>query len=524
MAGGLGCVEGLGAIASMRRFRSAQKLAQLLLGVAALSATAGRLQAQNADGTATAAERSPAAAGAGSTSGNVKQEAPDNGGFFQRLMKAYSDDWFGNSAESPEPARRRYPAPVSSPPFPFSDWPYGGSPTIGAPDTNVGPLMTALYTGENGKAWENSRVKLYGWVNGGFNVSTSDKHYGNAPAAYYIQPNSIQLDQAAFYIEHSPDTLQTDHFDWGFRLTQLYGLDYRFTTAKGYFSQQLLVNNNKYGYDPVMAYVDLYWGQIAGGMNIRIGRYISLPDIEAQLAPDNYTYSHSILYTFDAYTQTGINVTTKLSDHWLVQVGLSAGNDVAPWAGEPNAKPTFNACVGYTWHAGGDNVYLCDNSTNSGKYAYNNLQAYYATWYHKINNSWHMATESWYMWEKNVPNVNNPNAASLLISGANGAICNSASELKCYAPEWAIVNYVEKQFSRKDYLTIRNEYFNDLKGQRTGFRTQYSEHLIGWGHWIGSTVLFRPELRFEHAYDAPAYNAGTKKSQLVFASDVIFHF
>jgi hypothetical protein len=289
-------------------------------------------------------------------------------------------------------------------------------------------------------------------------------------------------------------------------------------------SQQLLANNNKYGYDPVMAYVDLYWGQIAGGMNIRIGRYISLPDIEAQLAPDNYTYSHSILYTFDAYTQTGINMTTKLNDHWLVQVGLSAGNDVAPWVGEPNAKPTFNACVGYTWHAGGDNVYVCDNSTNSGKYAYNNLQAYYATWYHKINSSWHMATESWYMWEKNVPNVNNPNAASLLITGANGAICNSASELKCYAPEWAIVNYVEKQLSRKDYLTIRNEYFNDIRGQRTGFRTQYSEHLIGWGHWIGTTVLLRPELRFEHAYDAPAYNAGTKKSQLVFASDVIFHF
>jgi hypothetical protein len=27
---------------------------------------------------------------------------------------------------------------------------------------------------------------------------------------------------------------------------------------------------------------------------------------------------------------------------------LSAGNDVALWVGEPNAKPTFNACVGYT--------------------------------------------------------------------------------------------------------------------------------------------------------------------------------
>jgi Putative beta-barrel porin-2, OmpL-like. bbp2 len=259
-------------------------------------------------------------------------------------------------------------------------------------------------------------------------------------------------------------------------------------------------------------------------MNVRIGRYISLSDIEAQLAPDNYTYSHAILYTFDAYTQTGINVTTKLNNHWLVKVGLSAGNDVAPWVGEPDTKPTFNVCVDYTWREGRDNVYVCDNSTNSGKYAYNNLQAYYATWYHKFNGSWHTATESWYMWEKHVPNVNNPAAIPLLITGANGAICNSPLELTCYAPEWAVVNYVEKQFSAKSYLSIRNEYVNDIMGQRTGFKTQYSEHMIGWGYWVGTTVLFRPELRFEHAYNAPAYNGGTKYSQFVFASDVIFHF
>ena len=505
----------------MKQPRPSPKHFCLLLCVllASLAATGQRVLAQASDGNSALPDSTSVA------SGPVERPTNENGGFFSRLAKAYLDDWKGTSADTPDPPRRGFPAAVSSPPFPFSDWPYGGSPVLGAPDTNVGPLMTALYTGENGKSWENSRIKIYGWVNAGFNLSTSTAHYGNAPASYYIQPNSLQLEQTALYIERVPDTVQADHFDWGFRVTQLYGLDYRFTTAKGYFSQQLLQSNKNRGYDPVMAYVDLFWGQIAHGMNIRIGRYISLPDIEAQLAPDNYTYSHSILYTYDAYTQTGINVTTRLNDHWMVQVGLSAGNDVAPWVGEPDAKPTFNVCVGYTWSQGRDNLYVCDNSTNSGKYAYNNLQAYYATWYHKFgNSSWHTATESWYMWEKNVPNVNNPSAAPLLINGANGAICDSASELMCYAPEWAVVNYVEKQFSKKDYLTIRNEYFNDIKGQRTGYRTQYSEHLIGYGHWLGSSILIRPELRFEHAYDGPAYNLGTKKSQFVFASDIIFHF
>ena len=36
------------------------------------------------------------------------------------------------------------PSPLDSPPLPSSDWSYGGSPDIGAPDTNSYPLMTAI--------------------------------------------------------------------------------------------------------------------------------------------------------------------------------------------------------------------------------------------------------------------------------------------------------------------------------------------------------------------------------------------
>ncbi len=148
------------------------------------------------------------------------------------------------------------------------------------------------------------------------------------------------------------------------------------------------------------------------------------------------------------------------------------------------------------------------------------------TWYHKFskNGSWHTATESWYQYERDTPNVNNPLAQSLLETGANGAFCDQLSQVTCFAPEWAVVNYTEKQFSRHDYMSIRNEVFDDLRGQRTGFRTPYTENAIGWGHWVGSTVLFRPELRFERSYDTTAYDDGTKKNQFMFASDVIFFF
>jgi hypothetical protein len=185
---------------------------------------------------------------------------------------------------------------------------------------------------------ENKSVnKIYGWIEVGANGSTNNKTNAskgipaNFPSAYDEYSNTVQLDQAAVYFERLPNTAQTKHFDWGYRAAALYGVDYRFTTAKGMLSQQLLLKNNEYGFDPVMMYADLYFPHVAQGMDVRIGRYISLPDIEAQLAPNNYTYSHSILYTFDCYTQTGVNATVKVNGHWTVQAGLSPGCDVMPW-------------------------------------------------------------------------------------------------------------------------------------------------------------------------------------------------
>jgi hypothetical protein len=250
-------------------------------------------------------------------------------GFLKRLTQAYVKDWRGTADSGPEPPRRALPSPLNSPPFPNSDWSYGGSPEIGAPDTNVPPLMEALYGGSNGDAWERSRVKVYGWLEGSFNLSTS--HDSNYPAAYDIFPNRIELDQAVLYVERIPDTVQTDHFDWGFHLTALFGTSYRFTTNLGYFSGQLLDDHREYGFDPALEYVDLYFPQVADGMNIRVGRFISIPGIEAQLAPNNYVYTHSLLYAIDPFTDTGILATIKLNNQWLVQLGSWGSPRAMTW-------------------------------------------------------------------------------------------------------------------------------------------------------------------------------------------------
>ena len=497
---------------------------------------------------------------------------PLDNGFFHRLGRAYVADLAGSSPVTavPQKDRRGTPAPIPSTPFPATDWPIGGTVTIGVPDGQSYPLMQAL----NGNKGVN---KIYGFIEIGANGSTNNKTSAgkgipsNFPSAYDEYANTIQLDQAVLYFEKIENTAQTDHFDWGYRLTLLYGTDYRFTTSHGILSQQLLVKNSQYGFDPVMFYVEGYFPKVAQGMTLRLGRYISLPDIEAQLAPNNYTYSHSILYTVDCYTQIGANATVKLSDHWTVQGGISAGCDTAPWT--TDAKLTGNACVIYTWSNGGDALNTCDNSINDSKYAYNNLTAFYETWYHRINATWHTDTEAWYQYMKDTPNMYWFNSGGMYPkssahpfpetngAGVNlnfGAVCQdprlpaAQQSSRCFAPEWAITNYVEHSFFKNQAsLNIRNELVNDIKGQRTGTPAYYEEHMVGFDFWAGSTVTFRPELSYTHAYAKYGLTAlnispgasvanlesvtlngpsaflptGLGKNQaLTLAADVIFHF
>src|SRR5271168_3030921 len=211
----------------------------------------------------------------------VPPDAPQpaqSGNLFTRWVRFYHDDWFPAPASGPQPPsppRRGLPSPLDSPPFPNSDWSYGGAPVIGEPDTNSYPLMTAINESR-------TRTKFYGWLEPTFNFSTSDET--NAPVANDVYSNRFELNQSVLYIERLPDSVQQDHFDWGFHLTALYGTDYRFTTAKGYFSHQWLDLHRQYGFDPSLEYLDLYFPHLGhGGSNLRIGRFISIPGVEAQL-------------------------------------------------------------------------------------------------------------------------------------------------------------------------------------------------------------------------------------------------
>jgi Putative beta-barrel porin-2, OmpL-like. bbp2 len=475
-----------------------------------------------------------------------------------------------NAPPSSRPDSQIPPTPQSSPPMPFTEWPYGGTQNIGKalPNAVDSPLMVAIANTPLGHAMSDAHIQMYGWIEPAANISTNTvKPAGNLPISYDYTPNTVQLDQAVLYIERVPNEVQNDHFDWGFRLSFLYGVDGRYTMAYGNpFSYQLLQKNLTNIYDAPMVYTDLYF-PVMQGLNIRIGRFISIPDIEAQLAPNNYTYVHSLTYTFDNYTNSGIEATLAVSKNWIFQLGSTIGTEALPWqwgqrvgnpyvqfgsnaaglgAGvdplfpgttmlkDPGAIPSITAGVRWTSDDGRDDLNFVMDAWNNGTWGYNNLQWIGFTYYHKLNDYWHFSFETWNIHEYNVPNLNSA-AASALVAGngtpfspvfmpfnaPNAAVCGGYrawnnitgaqittqnAPLTCTADEQTFLLYVNYSPNKLNNFSLRTEFFMDPEGQRTGVPTNYADVAFSWQHWLSPQIEFRPEIGYYRSLDNPAFN------------------
>lgn len=418
------------------------------------------------------------------------------------------------SDSTKEPPRRAMPAPFDSI-FPMTE--YLG-PTIGVPNTDpIYPLNKILWNAF--PTLKANDIRIYGWVNPSVNWSTSKN--SNIPLSYAIVSNSVQLDQLILRIERNPDTVQMDHMDWGFRVSNLYGIDYRYTTAQGIFSNQLLQHNNLYGYDPVEVYGQLYIPRVAQGLVLTMGRYISPPDIEAQLAPQNFLFTHSIMFTYDAYTQTGVNAAIKLNNQWSILLGINAGDDVAPWAS--GAHPTAQGLVRWVSKENNDSIWAGVTSVNGGAFKghHDNLQEYNATWTHRFNSGFFTATEVYYMYQYDSPLGGTCNFGPIRSFGGGGG-CGAF--IPGYSSEYGAVNYTELKVSDKDFLSFRTDYLNDRDGERSGFVTQYMSYTFGVTHKFTDLILIRPEVRYETAFSATPYDNGTAKNQTTVGIDSIIRF
>ncbi len=258
-------------------------------------------------------------------------------------------------------------------------------------------------------------------------------------------------------------------------------------------------------------------------------------------------YSHSLTYAVDNYTNTGLIGTLKLNKNWMIQLGLSGGTETVPWNAkivslpngyvgkrDPGTQPSITGCVQYQTDTGTDNVYLCGNAINNGTWGENNMQWYGRTYYHKFADDWHLSVESYYMYEKNVPNIDSSLVQAnggpyqgtpfqYMVNPPFAAHCGPVM-VTCTAKEWSLLAYLNYKITPMDNLTWRGEFYNDENGQRTGTATRYTNLAFGWQHWFSPSVEIRPEVAWYHSLDNPAFDLGTKHEVTIVSSDLIWHF
>jgi hypothetical protein len=359
-------------------------------------------------------------------------------------------------------------------------------------------LMKTLDGTHFGSALEQYKISISGWTHMSFTASSARNE--QLPMGFNYRANDFLLQQNWLRIERPVDT-DAKCASFGFRAdTILPGSDYRFTFARGLFDGQLTANNgnpNLYGIDPIQFYGEAYFPNVGKGLTVKVGRIFCQYGVEANDAPSNALLSHAYTFIYDPFTHTGIMGTLKLDDTWSVQSGIMLGNDVFI---DPASEPYYMGSIKWAPKDGKDTV-LFSVILGSGRFNqaenFHNPQVFDVVYTHKFNDKLNYTFEGLYGFTTNVPNTG-------------------------FANWFGILNYLTYECTSKLSTTGRLEFFDDIQGQRTGFRGLYTTVTAGVAYKANRAIIFRPEVRYDYNADSRPFE--NRRGLFTAAADVIIRW
>lgn len=318
-----------------------------------------------------------------------------------------------------------------------------------------------------------NRLNVTGFADARYTGTNVDR-LSNIPAGMGFSYNRDLPQFLWTTVERTVDT-KSDEASWGFRLDVLGGSAYQYTLQRGLLTYQLTERDgqpNRFGFDPVQAYAEVYFPGVAKGLDVKVGRSFVRFGYESLNPTQSVLPSWSYAFTYNPYTQTGIFTETKLNDDWTMQNDFLIGNDnffdnsnrfyywgSLQWAPE-KSKTTFKAgaLLGYG---------RFDRSNN-----FNNPQLIDAVLTHKLTDDLTYALEFLYGWQHDVPGTG-------------------------FAQWYHFVNYLTYKIDDKWSATGRVELFDDVDGNRTGFAGFYTSYTLGLTWKPCDAFMVRPEVRYD---------------------------
>jgi hypothetical protein len=185
-------------------------------------------------------------------------------------------------------------------------------------------------------------IKLSAWVDGGITMNPdTSKDFGSL---FTDKANRLLLNQLVGTVEKDVDPNATG-FDWGFKFQAMYGSDARYTHFLGEFDRSI---HDTYQVDIVEANVSLHLPVLTeGGVDLKLGQYVTPLGEEVIAAPGNQFYSHSYIFQFGIpFKHTGGYAVAHVNSTLDLYAGLDTGVNTSAGYGDNNGNGALLAGFG----------------------------------------------------------------------------------------------------------------------------------------------------------------------------------
>jgi hypothetical protein len=370
------------------------------------------------------------------------------------------------------------------------------------------------------------RFKLYGWVEAGFMGNTDAPNDGvNFGHLFTDRANAFMLNQVVITGERALDPNATG-FDWGFKLQGMYGSDARYIHSLGLLD---LTTTYRLQPDIVEAYGSMHLPILtAGGVDLKIGKYVTLEGAETIDPRSNVFYSHTYIFNFGIpFNNTGGQAVLHATKWLDLYAGINRGVNVS--IDDNNHSVAFEGGIGLTLldgnlavlavtHAGPEDPH--DN--HDWRY----LNDITATW--KINKNFTSITDLNYIYDSIGNGVRGYGVAQYFTYVINDWLI-AGLRYEVWRDEEGF--FVAQFADENDFIHIeRGDTFTPNPRTVGGGRTTYSA--VTAGVTIKppvpkplSGLLIRPEVRWDHALtDTHPFIDSQKRDQVTIGLDAIFEF
>jgi hypothetical protein len=196
-------------------------------------------------------------------------------------------------------------------------------------------------------AWLDT-LTINGFLSGGVVINPSQPFNKiNFGHLFTDRANTPQFNQGILTVARPLDPKATD-FDFGFKMQWMLGTDARYSHYLGVLDYAIHDRTQIAPIEAhVMAHLPLVTPLSQGGIDVKVGKFVTLNGAEVIPADGNIFYSHSYMFNFGPFLHTGVVVNTHVTSWLDVMAGVTTGvNTSIGWPGDNNASASFHGGFG----------------------------------------------------------------------------------------------------------------------------------------------------------------------------------